>query len=84
MKTTRIVRNAIAAFLDRPIDHIVPDRPLRELVADSFELVELVIDLQDQFGLALSQSDFDGVSTVADLIDVLVFHLERQAAPDAA
>ena len=46
--------------------------PLRDLVADSFALVELVIALQDELGVRLSHEDLAHVDTVGDLVAVLV------------
>lgn len=64
------VRAEIAAFLKRQADQVGDDQLLTSLVAESFILVELVIDLQEAFSVRIDQDDFAGVKTVGDLIAV--------------
>lgn len=66
----RIVEK-IAQLVRRPIGDIREDRQLRELVQDSFTLVEVVIDLEEEFGVHLSQDDFAKIVTVRDLVDFI-------------
>jgi acyl carrier protein len=44
---------------------------LSELVMDSFILIDMVIDLQNTFGVRLNQEDLIPVKTVGDLLTVL-------------
>jgi len=60
----------IAKLLNIPSDRVKPETNLRDLVQDSFALVEVVIDLQDQMGVAFTQTDFRDVMTVKDLADL--------------
>jgi len=57
----------IANLLNIPSERVSPDTNLRDLVQDSFALVEVVIDLQDTLGVAFTQTDFRNVVTVRDL-----------------
>jgi len=43
---------------------------LTDLVADSFVLIETVVELQELLDITLVQEDLDGVQTVAQLLDV--------------
>lgn len=43
---------------------------LTDLVADSFVLIETVVELQELLNITLVQEDLDGVNTVAQLLDV--------------
>ncbi|MEZ5506636.1 MAG: acyl carrier protein [Gammaproteobacteria bacterium] len=43
---------------------------LTDLVADSFVLIETVVELQELLNITLVQEDLDGVQTVAQLLDV--------------
>lgn len=43
---------------------------LTDLVADSFVLIETVVELQELLDITLVQEDLDGVNTVAQLLDV--------------
>ena len=65
------VKTAIAEFLGRPLADIRPEVELRELVEESFVLVELVVELQEAFGIQLHGRDLEGVTTVAQLLDVV-------------
>jgi acyl carrier protein len=69
---------SIAALLNIAPDRVKPETNLRDLVPDSFALVEVVIDLQDRFGVAFNQTDFRGVMTVRDLEQLF---LDRAATP---
>ena len=44
---------------------------MTELITDSFVLVELVIDLQEEFGVRFEQDDVQRIRTVADLADLV-------------
>lgn len=43
---------------------------LTDLVADSFVLIETVVELQEVLNITLVQEDLDGVKTVGELLDV--------------
>jgi acyl carrier protein len=57
----------IAECLDLPDDRLTPDTVLTDLVADSFRLVEMAIELQEHYGVLFGQQDMKGICTVADL-----------------
>lgn len=61
----------IAQLVRRPVDDVREDRQLRELVQDSFMLVEVVVDLEEEFGVHLTQDDFAKIVTVRDLVDLI-------------
>lgn len=50
---------------------------LTDLVSDSYRLVEMAIELQDDYDVIFTQADLSGVSTVGDLIGLVQ---ERAAA----
>lgn len=64
----RRLAEKIAEITRRPKEDVRGDRLLRELVQDSFSLVEMVIELQETFSVQINQSDFASVVTVGDLI----------------
>jgi acyl carrier protein len=65
------VRAAIARFLGREPDALLPEQELKELVAESFVLVELVVELQEVFDVQLQGRDLEGVRTVRQLVEVV-------------
>jgi len=44
---------------------------LTDLVSDSYRLVEMAIELQDDYDVIFSQSDLSTVSTVGDLAELV-------------
>jgi len=62
------VRGRIATFLRLQPGKAVDGAVLTDLVTESFVLVQLVIDLQEEFGIRLSGEGLREVRTVGDLI----------------
>jgi len=62
-----IVRKRIADTLQLPIAKLGDDRLLTDIVRESFAMVEMVIDLQEEFGIRLEQAELKQLKTVADL-----------------
>jgi acyl carrier protein len=57
--------------------HVSPDKVTPEasfaddLDADSLDLVELVMALEEQFGITVDESELEGVSTVGQAFDLV-------------
>jgi len=66
------VKEKVAAFLKQPVARLQDDTLLTNLVVESFILVEMIIELQDTFGLRLVQEDMKHVKTVGDLTELFV------------
>jgi len=75
MIDTTLLREKIASFLRQPVAKITDERPLSDLVTQSFLLVEMIIELQEDLGIHLVQEDLKDVRTVGDLVRVI----ERQS-----
>ena len=45
-----------------------------DLDADSLDLVELIMELEDQFGLKISDEDAQKIATVGQAVDYVVAH----------
>ena len=45
-----------------------------DLDADSLDLVELIMELEDQFGLKISDEDAQKIATVGQAVDYVVSH----------
>ena len=67
MVERQAVKEKIATFLKLPVARVADDAVLTDMVAESFALVELVIELQEEFGARVSQEDLRIVRTVGDL-----------------
>jgi acyl carrier protein len=61
---------------------LTPQTSVATLSVDSLELVEIVIDLQEEFGVSLTQADLRAVRTLGDLV-TLLRRRQLQAAGEA-
>lgn len=64
------VRAKIAEFLRHPVEKLQNGAVLTDLVTDSMILVNMVIDLQEDFGIRLMQEDLKEVKSVGQLLAV--------------
>lgn len=61
------VRNHIAKSLRLKPEKVKDEALLSDLVAESFALVEMTIDLQEEYGIVLKQSELNSHMTVGQL-----------------
>lgn len=64
------VRTKMAEFLHHPASKLRDEALLTDLVTDSMILVNMVIDLQEDFGIRLMQEDLKEVKTVGQVLVV--------------
>ncbi len=64
------IKQALGQSLDRKPEELGDDIALNSLVAESFALIETVIDIQEELGIRLLQEDLRDVKTVGDLVRV--------------
>ena len=65
------VREKMASLLKQPVSKLEDEAILTSLVAESFALIEMVIELQEEFGVRLVQEDLRNVKTVGDLTSLI-------------
>ena len=73
------VTNKIAELTGIDAGKVEHSAPLFSLVNSTFRIVELVIELQEEFDIRFHQADMNRVSTVGDLVELVV---ERQRERD--
>lgn len=61
------VKEKMASLLKQPASKLEDQAVLTSLVAESFALIEMVIELQEEFGIRLVQEDLKDVKSVGDL-----------------
>lgn len=66
------IRDLLAKQMDIPTETITPESRLGEdLKADSLDLVELVMDLEQEYGLQIPEEDLPNIHTVGDIVAAL-------------
>jgi acyl carrier protein len=67
------VRKILAANLSVPEDSITMDSRFQEdLDADSLDLVEAVLALEEEFNVTIPEEEMEGVKTVGEAINVVL------------
>ena len=61
----------IAELLGIADSRVQPEVILTDLVSDSYRLVEMAIELQDDYEVIFTQADLKAVTTVGDLANLL-------------
>jgi len=68
-------KEIIAKELEVSTDQLRPDaKVIEDLGADSLDTVELVMALEEEFGLDIPDEDADKMKTVGDALDYLRSH----------
>ena len=68
----------LADQLGVPVDSIKPESEVTpettfvdDLGADSLDVVELIMALEDEHGITLPEGEIEGVKTVQDIVDMM-------------
>ena len=70
MSLTDRVKQHISTILKVPVARLNDETSLSDLVTDSFVLVDMVIELQEEFDILLVQEDLKNVKTVGELVNL--------------
>lgn len=82
MTTQADLRRRIAEFLRQPESRLDDAKPLADVITDSFAMVEMLIELQEELGLRfLAQEELRDVRTFGDLVRLLERHAAAAPAP---
>ena len=67
------VKEMVASQLGKSEDEITPESSfIEDLGADSLDLVELIMSMEDEFGLEISDEVAESIITVQDAINFIV------------
>ena len=70
------VKEMVASQLGKSEDEVTPESSfIEDLGADSLDLVELIMSMEDEYGLEISDEDAEKIVTVQDAMN---FILERK------
>lgn len=71
------LRKIIADQLSVSDEEVTPEASfIEDLNADSLDLVELIMSLEEEFNVKISDEDAEKIRTVQDAMDYLSEHLE--------
>ncbi len=66
------VAKMLSEQLNVPVDSITPQSEVvKDLGADSLDVVELMMALEDDYGITLPENEVEGLKTVQDIVDML-------------
>lgn len=69
------VKKIVAERLDVDEENVKPEASFKEdLDADSLDVVELVMELEDEFDLEISDEDAEKILTVGDVLNYIESH----------
>lgn len=68
-----LVREHLVAELELEPERVIPDARFREdFDADSLDLYELVMELEDRYGISVSELEAGRIKTVGDAVDFVL------------
>ena len=62
------VKSIVAEQLEIDIDSLTMDTTFDEIDADSLDIVELVMALEEEFELEISDQEIENIKTVGDIV----------------
>ncbi|GDY32768.1 4'-phosphopantetheinyl transferase superfamily protein [Gandjariella thermophila] len=74
------VAKHVSSLISVPVERLGPDVTIAEVVPDSFTLVEVSVDLQEEFDVVLRQQDLREMHTLGDLVSLLRTRQAEQVA----
>ncbi len=72
MATVDKVIELIASQLDKPVDSITLDKEIvQDLGADSLDVVEMLMSLEEEFNISVPEEDAVNIKTVGDIVKLI-------------
>ena len=69
---TERICNAVAKQLRKPVAEVTPTKKLKEeLNADSLDVVELMMNLEEEYNLTIEDEALTKMQTIADVVDYI-------------
>ncbi len=72
MTTFEKVQKLIAEHLTKSIDEITEEADIiKDLDADSIDIVEMIMTLEDEFGITIPDEKISSLQTVKDIVKII-------------
>ena len=72
MATIDKIASLIAEQLNKPVEEITADKEIvKDLGADSLDVVEMLMSLEEEYGITIPEEDAVNVKTVGDIVALI-------------
>lgn len=72
MATVDKVKELISQQLNKPVEEITEDKEVvKDLGADSLDVVEMLMSLEEEFNITVPEEDAVNIKTVGDIIKLI-------------
>ena len=72
MDTLSKVKEIVANQLRKPVEEITEEKEVvKDLGADSLDIVEMLMSLEEEFGITVSEDDAMKIKTVGDIVKAI-------------
>ena len=72
MTVAEQVKDIISKQLNKPVEDIADDKEVvKDLGADSLDVVEMLMNLEEECGITISEEDAVNIKTVGDIISLI-------------
>ena len=72
MNTLEKIQELIAKQLNIPVESVTADKEIvKDLGADSLDIVEMLMNLEDEYGISVPEEEAVNIITVADIVKII-------------
>ena len=72
MITSEKIKELIAKQLNKPVAEITDDKEVvKDLGADSLDVMEMLMNLEEEFGVTVPEEDAVNIKTVGDIVRLI-------------
>ena len=72
MEVADKVKELISKQLNRPVEEVTCDKEIvKDLGADSLDVVEMLMSLEEEFNISVPEEDAVNIKTVGDIINLI-------------
>lgn len=72
MSTIDKIAGLIAEQLNKPVEEITAEKEIvKDLGADSLDVVEMLMNLEEEYGITIPEEDAVNVKTVGDIVALI-------------